>query len=116
MPIPSALETPLLLLDEAQMQRNIDRMQARMDALGVRFRPHVKTSKCAEVVRRQLAAGGRGITVSTLKEAEQFAAAGVDDILYAVGIAPAKLDHALRLAREGVRLTLLVESVDGAAA
>ena len=110
------LETPRLVLDAARMQRNIDRMQARMSALGVRFRPHVKTSKCTEVVRRQLAAGARGITVSTLKEAEQFAAAGVDDILYAVGIAPAKLDHALRLAREGVRLTLLVESVAGAAA
>ena len=110
------LETPRLIVDAAKMQRNIDRMQARMNALGVRFRPHVKTSKCAEVVRRRLAAGARGITVSTLKEAEQFAAAGIDDILYAVGIAPAKLDHALRLAREGVRLTLLVESVAGAAA
>ena len=103
------LETPRLILDAAKMQRNVDRMQARMNALGVRFRPHVKTSKCAEVVRRQLSAGARGITVSTLKEAEQFATAGIGDILYAVGIAPAKLDHALRLAREGVRLTLLVE-------
>jgi D-serine deaminase-like pyridoxal phosphate-dependent protein len=82
----------------------------------VRFRPHVKTSKCAEVVRRQLAAGARGITVSTLKEAERFAADGIDDILYAVAIAPAKLDHAMRLAREGLRLTVLVESVGGAAA
>ena len=116
MRVPFDLETPRLLLDAAKMQHNIDRMQARMDVLGVRFRPHVKTSKCAEVVRRQLAAGARGITVSTLKEAEQFAAVGIDDILYAVGIAPAKLDHALRLAREGVRLTLLVESVAGAAA
>ncbi|HEX6794085.1 MAG TPA: alanine racemase [Casimicrobiaceae bacterium] len=116
MPIPSDLETPLLLLDEARMQRNIDRMQARMNALRVRFRPHVKTSKCAEVVRRQLAAGARGITVSTLKEAERFAAEGVDDILYAVAIAPSKLDHAMRVAREGVRLTVLVESVAGATA
>jgi len=116
MQIPSDLETPLLLLDEAQMQRNIDRMQARMDALRVRFRPHVKTSKCMEVVRRQIDAGARGITVSTLKEAERFFAEGVDDILYAVAIAPAKLDHALRLARQGLRLTVLVESVAGAAA
>ena len=116
MHIPSDLETPRLVLDAAKMQRNIDRMQARMNELGVRFRPHAKTSKCADVVRRQLAAGARGITVSTLKEAEQFATAGIDDILYAVGIAPAKLDHALRLARDGVHLTLLVDSVAGAAA
>lgn len=116
MRVPADLETPRLLLDEARMQRNIARMQARMDALRVRFRPHVKTSKCAEVARRQTAAGARGITVSTLKEAEGFAAAGFDDILYAVAIAPAKLDHAMRVARGGTRLTLLVESVAGARA
>jgi D-serine deaminase-like pyridoxal phosphate-dependent protein len=114
--IPPDVETPLLLLDEARMQRNIARMQSRMDALGVRFRPHVKTSKCAQVARRQLAAGAHGITVSTLKEAERFFAEGIADILYAVAIAPAKLDHALRLGRAGCRLTLLVESVAGAEA
>lgn len=108
------LETPLLLLDEARMQRNIARMQAHLAALGVPLRPHAKTSKCADVVRQQIAAGARGITVSTLKEAEQFFAAGVDDILYAVAIAPAKFDHAMRLARAGLKLTLLVESVEAA--
>jgi D-serine deaminase-like pyridoxal phosphate-dependent protein len=112
--IPADLETPLLLLDEQRMQHNIDRMQARMDALGVRFRPHAKTSKCTVVVKRQLAAGATGITVSTLKEAERFFAAGIDDILYAVAIVPAKFDHALRLARAGLQLTLLVESVAAA--
>jgi D-serine deaminase-like pyridoxal phosphate-dependent protein len=106
----SRLETPALLLDEARMLRNIRRMQERMDLLGVRFRPHAKTSKCAEVVRRQLAAGARGLTVSTLKEAERFFAEGVDDILYAVAVAPDKLDRALALAAPGRRLTLVVES------
>jgi D-serine deaminase-like pyridoxal phosphate-dependent protein len=114
MRIPSNLETPVLLLDEARMQHNIERMQSRMDALGVRFRPHVKTSKCPEVVKRQVAAGARGITVSTLKEAERFLAEGIDDILYAVAIVPAKFDHAMRLAREGLQLTLLTESVSAA--
>ena len=50
----AGLETPLLLLDEARMQRNIARMQSRLDALGVAFRPHVKTSKCWPVVQAQL--------------------------------------------------------------
>jgi D-serine deaminase-like pyridoxal phosphate-dependent protein len=44
------LSTPAALLDVAKMQRNIDLMQTRMNALGVRFRPHVKTSKCWPVV------------------------------------------------------------------
>lgn len=116
MRIPTDLETPVLLLELARMERNVLRMQSRMDGLGVRFRPHVKTSKCPDVVRRQLAAGARGITVSTLKEAEQFFDEGIGDILYAVAIVPAKLDHAMRLVRRGLRLTLLVESTAAAAA
>jgi len=111
-----AVETPALLLDEAQMRRNIARLQAKMDELGVSLRPHAKTSKCVEVVEQQIAAGARGITVSTLKEAEEFLAGGVTDILYAVAIVPAKLDHALALIRKGCALRVITESVEGARA
>jgi D-serine deaminase-like pyridoxal phosphate-dependent protein len=110
----SELGTPAALIDVGRMQRNIDRMQHRMNALGVQFRPHVKTTKCPSVVRTQLAAGARGITVSTLKEAEQFAALGITDILYAVGIAPAKLPQALALRRRGCGLKLIVDNVAAA--
>ncbi|HLX03022.1 MAG TPA: alanine racemase, partial [Trinickia sp.] len=95
--------------------RNIARMQARMDALGVKFRPHVKTTKCLDVVRAQLAAGAQGITVSTLKEAEAFFAAGVTDILYAVSIAPSKLPRAMALRQKGCDLKLVVDNVPAAA-
>ena len=62
------------------------------------------------------AARGRrqGITVSTLKEAEQFFAAGIADILYAVGIVPAKLRQALALRRRGCDLKIITDSVAGA--
>ena len=109
-PIPN-LNTPAALIDAHRMQQNIDRMQQRMNALGVRFRPHVKTSKCLSVVRAQLAAGARGITVSTLKEADQFLAAGITDILYAVGMVPAKLPQALALRHRGCDLKILVDNV-----
>jgi D-serine deaminase-like pyridoxal phosphate-dependent protein len=112
----ATLDTPAAVLDRARVEHNIQRMQARMNALGVAFRPHVKTAKCMDVARLQLAAGARGITVSTLKEAEIFFAEGVDDILYAVSIAPAKLDRALALRRRGCALKLLVDSIDAAAA
>lgn len=108
------LETPAALIDAPSMARNIARMQARMNALGVRFRPHVKTSKCIEVVRQQRDAGARGITVSTLKEAEQFFAAGFEDILYGVTLAPNKVDQALQLLRRGCDLQLVVDSIEAA--
>lgn len=110
----ASLQTPAALIDEARMLRNIDRMQQRMNALGVAFRPHVKTAKCVEVAQRQIAAGARGITVSTLKEAEEFFAAGYTDIFYAVCIAPNKLDLALALRRQGCALCLLLDSVEAA--
>ena len=106
------LATPAALIEDARLARNIARMQSRMDSLGVSFRPHVKTCKCVEVARRQLAAGARGITVSTLKEAEQFFQAGFEDILYAVSLAPQKvapgsallLDIGRHLHGQGLRL------------
>ena len=110
------IATPAALIDETRMTRNIARMQERMGALGVRLRPHVKTPKCVEVARRQHGAGADGITVSTLKEAEQFFAAGFTDVLYAVAIVPAKLDRVLALRRRGCRLTIIVDSVVAAQA
>ena len=110
------LATPSAVIDTARMRRNIDRMQQRMNALGVNFRPHVKTSKCLPVVHAQLAAGARGITVSTLKEAEQFFAAGIADILYAVGIVPSKLPQVLQLRRRGCELKIITDSIAAAQA
>ena len=110
------LDTPAALIDLSRMQANIERMQARMNTLGVAFRPHVKTSKCTPVARAQQAAGARGITVSTLKEASAFFADGFTDILYAVGMVPAKLPQALALRRRGCQLKLITDSVAAAAA
>jgi len=112
----AALSTPAALLDQPRLQHNISRLQQRMDTLGVRLRPHVKTSKSWPVVQAQLAAGAQGITVSTLKEAAQFAAHGVTDISYAVGIAPTKLPQVLALRRRGVGLKILTDNLGTAAA
>jgi D-serine deaminase-like pyridoxal phosphate-dependent protein len=112
----SDLSTPAALIDETRLLRNIARMQQRMNTLGVRLRPHVKTTKCIEIASRQRSAGAGAITVSTLKEAEQFFAAGFADILYAVCIAPAKLERALALRRDGCALTVLVDSIAAAQA
>ncbi|MDY7806858.1 DSD1 family PLP-dependent enzyme [Burkholderia stagnalis] len=110
------LDTPAALIDVGRMRHNIDRMQAHLDTLGVKFRPHVKTTKCAHVVDAQIAAGAQGITVSTLKEAEQFFAGGIRDIVYAVGMVPAKLRHALALRRQGCDLKIVADNLQAAQA
>jgi D-serine deaminase-like pyridoxal phosphate-dependent protein len=110
----AALSTPAALVDVACMNRNIARMQQRLDALGVRFRPHVKTTKCEQIVRAQIGAGAQGITVSTLKEAEQFFDKGISDIVYAVGMVAGKLPQALALRRRGCDLKIIVDSAQSA--
>jgi D-serine deaminase-like pyridoxal phosphate-dependent protein len=117
MPTPlSAVETPALLLDPLRMVANCERMRARAQALSVALRPHVKTAKCPSAVRAMLGAEVGPITVSTLREADEFAAIGLADITYAVGITPNKLPHVARLLAQGVRLKVILDSVDAARA
>ncbi|UCP11605.1 DSD1 family PLP-dependent enzyme [Pseudomonas sp. MM213] len=110
----ASLDTPVAIVNVPRMQRNIQRMQQRMDTLGVRLRPHIKTSKCLPVIKAQIAAGASGVTVSTLKEAEHCFAEGISDVFYAVAIAPGKLAQALTLRRKGCNLSVLTDSVIGA--
>ncbi len=106
------LETPALVLDRARLMRNLARMADRARRLGVALRPHLKTVKSVDIARLVVDPERPRLTVSTLKEADHFAAAGFGDILYAVGIAPNKVAHAAALRRAGVELTLLLDSLE----
>ena len=110
------LPTPALVLDRARLRRNIQAMSDRYKALGVRLRPHLKTSKSVDVARMATAGHFGGITVSTLKEAEHFAAHGFRDILYAVCVVPTKLRQAAALIKSGVVLTLITDDLGAAQA
>jgi D-serine deaminase-like pyridoxal phosphate-dependent protein len=52
--------------------------------------------------------------VSTLREAEYFFDHGFREILYAVGMVPAKVPRAAALVRRGAKLSTIVDSVDAA--
>jgi D-serine deaminase-like pyridoxal phosphate-dependent protein len=112
----ATLPTPALILDEARMLRNVTRLRSHLDTLGVALRPHLKTVKSVEAARRLLTGGNGPATVSTLKEAEAFSAAGVRDILYAVGIAPQKLGRVLALRAAGCDLSIVLDSPEQAIA
>jgi D-serine deaminase-like pyridoxal phosphate-dependent protein len=114
--MPPSCQTPALLLDVAKVERNCRTMRERLEAHGVRLRPHVKTAKNVEVARLALGAEKGPITVSTLREAEHFLEHGFDDILYAVGVAPAKLERIAELAKQGARIGVIVDSVAAAQA
>ncbi len=106
-----ALSTPALLLDIEALDANLRRMQDRAEELGVRLRPHIKTHKCIEIADRQRRLGAHGITVSTLEEAERFAAHGFEDQTWAFPVVLSRLDQAAGLA-DRIRLGITVDSAE----
>jgi D-serine deaminase-like pyridoxal phosphate-dependent protein len=110
------LPTPCLVLDRAIMTRNIARMAQAVGRHGVVLRPHMKTAKSIDVARLALEGQPGGIAVSTLAEAEYFAAHGVSDIVYAVGITPQKLDQVAKLNTAGAQIIVVTDDPDTAPA
>lgn len=105
------LPTPALLVDSEVLGRNLQQMQGRADALGVALRPHVKTHKCLEIAAQQRSLGARGIAVSTYYEAERFAAAGFDDITWALPLPLVYAGRVLDLC-EKATVRVLVDSLE----
>ncbi|MGJ7530337.1 alanine racemase [Variovorax sp. GB1P17] len=114
------LTTPALLLDSTVLERNCEAMAQRAARHGVALRPHLKTSKSAEVARLATRGHSGAITVSTVAEADYFARYDFLDLTYAVGISAGKIDALHRIQRvHGARVTLLadcIEAVQAAAA
>ena len=55
------LDTPNVVINEAIVEQNIQRVQSFFDGLGIAFRPHIKTHKSIEIAKKQLKAGAKGI-------------------------------------------------------
>lgn len=109
-----ALETPALLLERRKFEHNVERMRIQLARWpGVRLRPHLKTAKSAAVAERVSPQRGP-ITVSTLREAEEFVQHGFNDIIYAVGIAPDKLRRVAALNRTSAQVAVILDSVAAA--
>lgn len=107
-------DTPFAVVDVDRTRRNIARLRARADRLGVALRPHVKTAKSLDAAALLHDGAPGPVTVSTLAEAEAFADAGYHDITYAVGIEPRKLPRVIALLRRGVTLRVLLDSTEQA--
>lgn len=103
--------TPMPVIDEDRLTRNITRAQDYLTAQGLTFRPHIKTHKLASVARQQLDAGAVGINCQKLTEAQAFADAGFDDILITYNIlGPARLAGLRALNDPVASLTVCADS------
>ena len=104
--------TPVAVVDVETMEGNLSRMASLAREAGLRLRPHGKTHKMPAVGLRQMALGAVGLTVATLKEAEIFADAGVEDLLLAHPPAGEQKLRRLRALAERVpRLAVALDDV-----
>src|SRR5919198_1769255 len=105
--------TPLAVVDEEVVERNLARMAKLAADHNVKLRPHAKTHKSGYMARRQVAHGAVGLTCATLTEAEVFANAGVDDLLIAhPPVGRAKLERLAVLATQVRRLAVSLDNVE----
>lgn len=114
-PLPQALPTPALLIDEETVKKNCEDMLLKARNAGINLRPHVKTHKCHEIARLQV--GGdksRGIVASTLPEIRFMAADGFTDITYGVPVTESKLKPLLGICGDypATRVSIFVDSAE----
>ena len=104
--------TPVAVVDEEVVERNLARMAKLAADHKVKLRPHAKTHKSIYMAQRQMAHGAVGLTCATFTEAEVFADAGVDDLLIAhPPVGRPKLERLSALANRVKRLAVSLDDV-----
>jgi len=104
--------TPVAVVDEEIVERNLARMAKLAADHNVKLRPHAKTHKSAYMAQRQMAHGAVGLTCATFTEAEVFADAGVEDLLIAhPPVGRPKLERLAVLAKRVKRLAVSLDDV-----
>lgn len=104
-----SIERPTLILSKKRAIRNIERMVRKAQGSGVRFRPHFKTHRSAQIGEWFRGFGVECITVASVEMARYFAKSGWRDITIAFPVNLREIGRINELARQ-VQLSLLVES------
>lgn len=96
------------------MTANALSLRASLAKQNVNFRIHVKTGKSVAAMHSCGISRHDPIAVATYEEAAYFASAGFTDILYTVGIVPAKISPFLELAKRGCKITFILDNLETA--
>ncbi|RKG90059.1 alanine racemase [Corallococcus terminator] len=111
MPSFDSLDTPAAIVDLDRVERNLQRVAAYAREHDLRWRPHTKTHKTAELGALQVAAGASGVTVATVLEAEVMASVS-DDVLLAYPPVGARRLARLMALPPHVRISVALDSVE----
>lgn len=110
----ASLETPCLILDLDQFEKNLELARASLKDSGVALRPHAKSHKCPEIARRQIGLGAVGVCCQKVSEAEVFVEAGISDVMVSNQVVGAKkISRLVALAKQAA-VSVAVDNADNA--
>ncbi len=95
----ASIATPALIFYKERIEHNLQLM-LKIAGGQQRLRPHVKTHKCAEIIKRQVELGITKFKCSTIAEVEMTAAAGGTDIMLAMPPVGANAHRLAELAKK----------------
>ncbi len=110
------IDTPALVMDIEAFEANVALMAAQAQRLGVALRPHAKSNKCADIARRQIAAGAVGVCVQKVSEAAALADEGIEDILICNELVGDRKIAALVELSSRIRVAACVDDLENVAA
>lgn len=109
------IATPALMVDLDVFDANVAAMNGLLARTSKILRPHIKTHRTPALALRQLGGATRGVTCSTVGEAEVMVRAGITDVMVANEVVdPAKIARLVRLA-ERADVAVAVDSAAGVA-
>ncbi|MGJ5819389.1 alanine racemase [Paludibaculum fermentans] len=110
----SDLDTPAIIIDLDQMDRNLTKVADYARKHNLRLRPHTKTHKIPALGRRQVDLGAVGLSVAKSTEAEVMLKSGTPDILVAYPVIGAKKLARLTEVAKKANLTVSLDSLAAA--
>lgn len=109
-----SLQTPVLIVERKKFVQNCHRVLDHIARNNLSLRIHGKTCKSIDALKECCGGLPASITASTLDECEYYFNNGIQDIIYAVGMAPQKIQRVASLQKRGARIKILLDNMETA--
>lgn len=107
------LDTPIVIVDSEQMDRNLADMAEFCRKNNIKLRPHSKTHKIPELALKQMEYGAVGVCTQKVSEAQVMVQNGVRNVFVSNEVVdPEKLRVFTELSQKAT-MTICVDSVEG---
>ncbi|HEY0803162.1 MAG TPA: DSD1 family PLP-dependent enzyme, partial [Steroidobacteraceae bacterium] len=110
------IDTPALMVDLGAFERNLQKLAAFSNSVGIRLRPHAKTHRCPTIALKQIECGAIGQCCQKVSEAEVLVRGGVRDVLLSNEVLDSRKLRRLADLAKIARISLCFDALEQVAA